>query len=839
MRLANILQLYRTRLRFRLGQELLALLGIAAGVALVLAALVANTSLTASFQRTVHSVVGDARLEVVARGAGIDAAVIDAAKALPDVTAASGLLATHALLHGAHGTRSIALVGVASDFASVNGGHPEGLIASARYFSRQRVIAVPAPLARAIGITLGQQIRLDVSGRVQRVTVAALLDSQQIGELADVSLGLAPLAYAQALAGQPGEVTHAFVIPARGHDRNVADELRTIVGSTANVEPSGFEADIFRQTSQPTNQSTAMFSVLGALVGFLFALSAVLLTAPDRRHLIADLAREGYGRRTLLAVIVVDAVILGLAGSAAGVVAGVQVAHHLFAHPPSFLGLAFTFAAHQHVSIPNVAVAAASGLAASVVAVLTPTAEVIFRASGAQAASETPPLRRWRIERPTLVGAGFLLAAIAIAARTPRSVPVGIVGLALMTAAMMLVLPDALHLAAVTLSHATSRIRSVVPTLTIDLKVRASRLRALAVAATGALAVFGSVALQGAQADLQRGLDRASHDQARVGDLWVMAPGSGNLLATVAFPPPGIHLPAEIARTDPYRGGFLDIADRRAWMIAVPSTATRPVPRNQILRGEERLVDERIRHGGWVVLSEGVAHDLGTHVDEVVTLPSPRPLRLRVAAISTNMGWPPGAVLLNATDYARAWNSDDVAALTATLAPGTTPAAGKAALQRALGADSGLVVKTAADRERALRHGSRQGLERLSQIAILVLIAAMIAMATTMASRIWQRRGFFNAIKIEGYGSRELWRALLLESTLLMGVACLTGAVVGLLGQRLLSRALTAITGFPVIYAPALRVALLSCIVVTLASVSIVAYVGYLATRGDVGASDC
>jgi putative ABC transport system permease protein len=233
------------------------------------------------------------------------------------------------------------------------------------------------------------------------------------------------------------------------------------------------------------------------------------------------------------------------------------------------------------------------------------------------------------------------------------------------------------------------------------------------------------------------------------------------------------------------------------------------------------------------VVSAALAAELGLNVGDRFTLPSPVPMRLRVSALSTNMGWPPGAIVLNARDYARAWGSDDVSALIATLAPGTTPAQGRRLLRDALGPGSGLVVKTAADRQRALNAGSRQGLARLTQIAAMVLVAAMIAMAAAMAGMIWQRRAFLASMKLEGYSTSELWRSLLLEAAVLVGAGCVVGAVFGLLGQSLLSRALTSVTGFPVAYSVATGDALLSCAAVTVIAVAIIAAFGHRAARID------
>jgi putative ABC transport system permease protein len=227
-----------------------------------------------------------------------------------------------------------------------------------------------------------------------------------------------------------------------------------------------------------------------------------------------------------------------------------------------------------------------------------------------------------------------------------------------------------------------------------------------------------------------------------------------------------------------------------------------------------------------VTVSTAVAHEQHLAVGQRVRLPTPVPIALRVAALTSNLGWPPGAIVMNASDYARAWGSDDVSALLVTPAPGVSVLEARADLRGALGAHPGLVVQGAAERERAQRAASRSGLARLTDIATLVLTAAIIAMAAAMAGMIWQRRGFLAAMKVEGYSTAELWQSLLLEATVLVGAGCIVGAAFGLLGQRLLSRALMAVTGFPVEHSVAA-----SCAGVTAVAVLIIAAFGQRAAR--------
>ena len=106
------------------------------------------------------------------------------------------------------------------------------------------------------------------------------------------------------------------------------------------------------------------------------------------------------------------------------------------------------------------------------------------------------------------------------------------------------------------------------------------------------------------------------------------------------------------------------------------------------------------------------------------------------------------------------------------LAPGVSPAAGKHAVLAALGDRPGLGVQSFEERQRQYASDSRQGLQALSEIATLLLIAAALAVASALSAAIWQRRARLASLKIQGYDTAQLWRALLLESAIVLGVGC-------------------------------------------------------------------
>lgn len=802
MRVGALAHFYRWRLREHGTQELLAGAGIAIGVALVFGVLIANTSLTASAEQIVSGLQGSARLQLAARSPdGYPERIADRAARLPGILRAAPLLRGNVTLVGPTGARaSIQLYGVTDQLARLGGDQigdfgPGGL----RFSSG---LALPAGLAEAIGVHGGQRVRLLADGRARSALVGSVLDAGTIGLLARSPIAITPLETAQALLGKPGRVTQLLVQPRRSADERVARGLRRIAQDRLAVLPATAELRLLDVTARPNDQATTLFAAISAMVGVLLALNAMLLTIPERRRFVAELSTQGFDPRQVLSILAFETLLLGSIASLAGLLLGDLLSRTVFDQVPAYLAFAFPIGTQRVVTTPVVVLAFAGGLLATCLATLPPALDLrpgrpldaVFRETGGSDAGEGMPART----AATVLA--IALATVLVALLTALAAP-GLTLLAgvVLALASVCCMPAAFMAAARLLGRLAGRIRgSMLPLAVMEL--RATTTRSVALAGVGALAVYGSVAVEGAHHDLVRGLDRSFGQFLATADLWITT--GGDDLTTNSFEAAG--LADRIARVPgvtsvrAYRGGLLDAGDRRLWIIGRPAGDRQLIPASQLRDGDIELATARVRSGGWATVSDGLAHDEQLRVGDRLTLPAPTgPLRLRVAAITTNLGWPPGGVILNAADYRRAWGTSDPSALELDLGPGVSPAATRRAVEQALGPRSGLRVQTRAEREAQYATLARQGLTSLTQISSLLLVTAALAVASALGAAVWQRRGRFAALKIQGFDEWQLWRSLLLEGAIVLALGCAVGATLGICGHALANRYLQQTTGFP------------------------------------------
>jgi putative ABC transport system permease protein len=335
---------------------------------------------------------------------------------------------------------------------------------------------------------------------------------------------------------------------------------------------------------------------------------------------------------------------------------------------------------------------------------------------------------------------------------------------------------------------------------------------------------------------VQSGLDRVVRGLDEIAAIWISPTGAGSVFGTSAFSPADTRdlskLPG-VRSVQLYRSGLLDIAGSRAWVIGAPAQTSRPIPPDDVLEGKLSQASQRVRDGGWATLSSALADDLGVQVGQQVVLPTPNPLTVRVAAVTTNFGWSGGSVVMNARDFARAWGSIAIAAYHVQLSSGTTPELGSRRVSQALGQRSGLHVETAAQRVDKQTAAARSGLARLRLIAQLTLLAAILATGAAMTGLLWQHRSIVADFKLNGLTTGLLWPSLLVETGVLFCTGAFAGGVFGLLGQQLCTRGVQVVTGFPVVDGLRIGIAAMTVGVVIGASLLTVLIPGYLVARVD------
>jgi putative ABC transport system permease protein len=837
----TLLYFYRRRLRAHGVQELLAGVGIAAAVALVLAAAVTQGSIAGSTRQVLRAVIGPAQLQLRARGPeGFSEAMLARVEALPGVQRAAPLLERSVRIVGPGGrSANVYLAGTDVSLAVLNGlGRtlPLGALSTG-------AIGLSAASARALhlGAQAGDgrtSVTLLVGGVRRSIRVSAVLGDDEAGVLAQALVGVTPLASMQSLFAQPGRITRILVQVAPAAKAKVARELRALAGGRLIAADSEQDIALLEEALHPSAQASALFAAIGALLGFLFAFNAILLTVPERRRAIADLRMAGTRRSAIVQMVGFQAVCLGTAASLVALALGYALSRWVFHESTSYLAQAFALSGGTVVGARTVLLAGLGGVLMTCLASALPLADLrrgrprdaIYFEDAAPGQALAGRGQRWLFALAlamlalasvlyAAVPSGALVASVALALATVLAVPVAFAG----------VLAGARWLSA----HAP---RMATLALAIG-GVRATTLRSLALAATGAVALFGSVALGGARANLLDGIRSFAHSYAADAPIWVSEPDDNQATRQLAGDGGGATRIAQlpgVASVERFQGTFLTFGPRRVWIIARPPGGARTVLATQTLGGSAAAAraDARLAQGGWIAVSQQIAAEDHARVGGTLTLPTPSGyVRYRVAALTSNLAWSPGVVFMSTRDFSRAWGIAAPSALAVRPARAAETQRVKTEIVRALGPTSGLEVATASTRQGRIDALTSEGLSQLGLISTLLVITAIVALGAALASSINQRRGALAGLRLTGAQPARLRRILLIEGSLMLGAGCVTGALAGVYGQFVIDAYLRHVTGFPVAAAGASARPLEILALVLAAAFALVAIPGWLASR--------
>jgi putative ABC transport system permease protein len=839
MRLGALVYLYRRRLRVHAVQEMLAGVGVAVGVALVFATIVASASVAGTAREVVHAVIGPATLQLHARSPeGFPEGLLARVERLPGVKQAGPLLELPATVRAANGrSMTVDLAGADTSLVVLDG--------LAHTLPRETLtsggIGLSLRSAQDLGIsatgvsTGATHVTLGLRGRALSLGVSAVLGPEAFGALSQARVAVMPLQRLQTLAGLPGHVTRILVRPQPGRKQAVSRELRSLAGGRIDVAAADQDVGLLRQALRPSDQASAFFATISGLLGLLFAFTALLLTVPERRRAIADLRLIGTKRTAIVQMLAFQALCLGVVASLVGLLAGYGLSLGVLHQSPRYLAEAFTLGTRTVVDTQPLFVSLGGGLLAACLASAAPLLD-LRRGRALDAVYSDREAMGQLLSTGVRWGLGvtalclLALSGVLFATAPSRALSASIV-LAFATVLATPLAFAAILQAARGLSNRWQGL-TILPVALSSLRI--TTLRPLALAATGAVALFGSIALGGARGDLLRGIEGFARSYSSDAAVWVGNPGDNQ--ATVQLRSGGLaarlsRVPG-VASVTAFHGGFVQIAGRRVWLIARPPGADRHVLESQLLDGGAGGAEERMARGGWIVISRQIAEQAGAGVGGQIVLPTPSgPVPMRIAATSTNLAWSPGVVFMGASDYTRLWRTAAPTALAVRPASGRSTPELARAVQAALGSQSGLEATTAKTRQRNIDALTSDGLSQLGEISTLLLLGAILAMAAALASAIWQRRAALAGLRLAGVRPRRLLLILMTESGLMLAAGCVTGALAGVYGQIVIDRYLEHVTGFPVATLGATMRPLETFALVIAAVLALAAVPGWLASR--------
>lgn len=830
LRARTVAALYVARLRTTWLQELLAAAGIATGVALVLAVLAANTSITSNARDLVGAVTGGAQLQISSRDtAGFAPRRIAArTRALAGVEHVVPLLEQRAVMRSGTRTVSVTLVGLDPALADLGGVASRPALLGVRLLPG---VVVTSAAAEPLGVPPGGgRAIVAVRGRAESLPISGVFRAGEVGALATAPFAAAPLRRVQELAGLPDRVTRLLVAVEPRAETRVLRELRAIAPPNVSVERVSSELDALAVATAPNDQATTLFAAVAVLIGLLLAATAMLLTVPARRREIAQLRIGGYTSGQVSIVVIAHVLMLGVPASLAGVLGGVVLASAPSLQPPGYLALAFPIGSEIRLAWWMFVAAIAGGTLAACAAAAQPLLDLrrtssivaIYRAGSAPGQSIEPGTAR----RLALTALALLTLTVGMTQLWPST---SVVGVGLLVIAALLALPVILGgvLAIAEMIDRRLDRPSALPAAIGS--VRAAQVRSVALAATCATALVGAIAIDGARQDLIDGLRRTYSQYVSTAPVWISQWDDNLALQPFVSPDATIRQVEGVAAVREYRGSLLDVGDRRVWVIGRPPDDSAMLPATDLVDGKLEIATANLRRGGWVALSQQLADAQRVGVGDMLRLLTPTGHQsFRVAATTGNLGWGPGAIVMNANDYRRAWASALPSALEVDLEPGTSPAEARDRLRQALGPTSAFEPQTSDQRLVETVDIARAGLSRLRQIAVSLIIAAAIAIAAAMIASIRDQRAQLAASATLGLERSTLWRAMMIESSLVLLAGSLAGVAAGSFGHYLGGRWLQLTTGYPAPWSWAIDQMLVTTAIIVGVALAITAIPGYL-----------
>ncbi len=781
--------LLRTGLRDLVRRPLhtaLMILGVALGVAVVVAIDLANSAARIGFARSTEAVAGRATHQVRGGPGGLPEEVYRQLRVehgvRPSAPVVEGVVT--ALDLDRQPLRVLGIDPLAEvPFRSHLGEGGMADAAFAAFFTDPAAVLVGAAFAERHGLAPGSPLRVQAGDRRETLRVLGLVEIvDPEGRRTLDGLLLLDVAAAQRLLGMPGRLSYVDLIlkePAREHAF-----IAGLLPPSARLVPANEQAKAVAQLTAAFELNLTALSLLALVVGMFLVYNTVLFGVVQRRAIFGTLRTLGTTPGQLFRLILVETLLTAAVGATLGLGLGYvlgQSAVRLVTRTINDLYYVVSVSGAPltgETAVKGVVM----GLGAAALAALAPALEAA-RVEPVTALRPSTFETRARRLVPVLAACGGVLAVVGagVIGLATRSLLASFAGLFAAVLGVALAAPAATVGLMSVLRPAASRLLGPVGRLatgTVARAVSRTGVAASALMVAVSVTIGVSVMIASFRATVANWLELTLQ-----ADIYVSAPSPGG--ARTVLP-----LSEGIAARVVSVPGVAEIETVRLVHVPSPlgevqlavSDATRPrsAALYRVSEGDPQETWKRVRAGA-VLVSEPFAfrHAVPARGGSVALRTEHGLVAFPVAGIYYDYATEQGTVLMAREVYERHWDDRALSSVAAYVAPGHDPGAVTDAVRQVLAGHALRVVENRALRRQALRIFDRT-FAVTEALRVLAVVVAFIGVWSALLALQVERTRELGTLLALGLLPRQLWGLTLLETGLIGLTAGLLSLPTGL-----------------------------------------------------------
>ncbi len=767
-------------------QSVLILLGVALGVAMMVSIDLANASASRAFELSTEVITGKATHQIIPSGSGIREEVYAQLRRSGTLNLAAPIVSSYVSIPAVNG-QAFQLLGIDPfvDRAFRDYWVDDSLSGQAFYdlLTKPASVMISVTLAERLGLNIGDELRIEVAGQPKSVWIAGVL--QPTDRLAERSLEgvlLADIATAQEITGRSGYLDRIdLILPSE--NLALAERVQSQLPPDLRLEAVEARQGTVRQMSEAFQLNLSALSLLAMVVGLFLIYNTITFSVVQRRDLFGVMRCLGVTRRELFFLVSGEALIIGLIGSGLGILLGVMLGRNTVGMVTQTINDLYFTTTVQSVGIPVASLIKGgfAGVLATLLAAMPPALE---------AASVEPrmALSRSGLERKTelavwlLASGGVLLNLLGfLVFQVPGGhLLFGFGGTLLVVVGIAMFSPLLMKLLLTSLRPVLEKMLGFFGGMAPGNLLNSISRTAVAVSALMvAVAVTIGVSLM---IDSFRFTVTQWLEQTLQSDVYISVPGFN---ANSSFTP----IDPQVIEQLRNREDIERIDTLRATRVISPWGEINLSATFNPQIGAERIFKEAIGNAdqitlamqqGDVIISEPLANRMNLKTGDRIEFQTPQGLRsFGIAGVFYDYASNEGSVLMWEDVYRELWQDDAVTAIGLRLKQGVNPDVTARNIRENIQTNQNLLVRANA----SLREDVMEVFDRTFAITaalrILATLVAVIGILSTLSLLQIEKQRETGVLKAMGVTGKELWRLVLLETSLMGLVAGLLAAPTG------------------------------------------------------------